>query len=255
MGQARPGAVTERFQGGSSRRLGRRSERSQVGGDEVGTLAGEGALEQGRRAGWWCAAASGVRRRRRPAWGFRRRGGPRASRTARRRPGASARRRGRPARRRCRRRWRGGPLPVRPRPGRARHRGTGGFPLRVPGSPWESVPCRGVAREHPRVDRSPGRVRPGEDSRIQHKAWAPPLTTPERTVSPDWCAARGGGPGPPSPPHRRRGRRPRGAPCRAPACSTAAGPSGAASSHAATRGGAATGRGSRLSEAGVTRSR
>ena len=61
MGQAGPGAVTERFQGRSSRRLGRRSERSQVGGDEVGTLAGEGALEQGRR--------QGGRARQRPAYG------------------------------------------------------------------------------------------------------------------------------------------------------------------------------------------
>ena len=61
---------------------------------------------------------------------------------------------------------------------RARPRGTGGIPLRRPGSPSEPVPHRSVAREHPRADGSPECVRPSEGSHLQHKPFRGPMTTP-----------------------------------------------------------------------------
>ena len=164
MGQAETGAVAERLEGaraasrarayrgsGGTPRPGRRPRRP-------------GRSRGGRRRAWWCAGAAGVRRRRRrrvgtPAARWAASQPQRTSSPSGVRPVAAADQAGD-----------GGRVDTRARKRRARPRGTGGIPLRRPGSPSEPMPHRCVAREHPRADRSPGRVRPSEGSHLQHKA-------------------------------------------------------------------------------------
>ena len=51
MGQAEAGALAEHLELGTGRSGPRRAERTQVAGDRVGDLSGQGALEQARREG------------------------------------------------------------------------------------------------------------------------------------------------------------------------------------------------------------
>ncbi len=120
-----------------------------------------------------------------------------------------------------RRRSRSGRCRAWPAPGRARHRGTGGFPVRQPGSPWESVPAsmRGARTS---TSRPVTRTRPpSEESRSQHKVCGPPLTTPTRAVVARLLRSSVGEPrGTRGGDARRPARRRPDAPCRGPAWST-----------------------------------